>query len=187
MEDSHRLGSDVELHGVIFGEIIVPSGIKLVLHGVARSDVVVEKGGCAIVRGTVAGCLINLGGSVEVFGTVGVIADAPGTSTLVQTGALVLSPSASGLKVGMNGMVDRTAVEHVDAHFVGGDRGVSRSYARGDAITAMWAGILVVALIALGAMFFFAGERAEITAKNATSAAIDVPSNPTRPDSGTSR
>lgn len=179
MEDSHRLGSDVELHGVTFGEIIVPSGIKLVLHGVARSDVIVEKGGCAIIRGTVAGCLINLGGSVEVFGTVSVIADAPGTSTLVRPGALVLSPSASDLKFGMNGMIDRPALKHGVAHFVG-DRGISPSYARVGAITAMWAGILVVALIALGAMFFFARERVEIAEKT-SSAAIDISSNPTRP------
>lgn len=183
MEDSHRLGSDVELHGVTFGEIIVPSGIKLVLHGVARSDVIVEKGGCAIIRGTVAGCLINLGGSVEVFGTVSVIANAPGTSTLVGPGALILSPSASGLKFEMNGMIDRPALKHGVAHFVG-DRGISPSYARVGAITAMWAGILVVALVALGAMFFFARERVEIAAEKTSSAGIGISSNPTRPGSG---
>lgn len=179
MEDSQRLGSDVELHGVTFGEIIVPSGIKLVLHGVARSDVIVEKGGRAIIRGTVAGCLINLGGSVEVFGIVSVIADAPGTSTLVRPGALVLSPSASDLKFGM---IDRPAVKHGVAHFVG-DRGIGPSYARIGAITAMWAGILVVALIALGAMFFFARERVEIAADKTSSAAIGISSSPTRPGS----
>jgi len=86
----HRLESDVELQGLVFREIIVPFGITLILHGIARADVIVEKGGRAIIHGTIAGCLINLGGDVEIFGTVGVLADAPGISTLVRESAVIL-------------------------------------------------------------------------------------------------
>lgn len=85
-----RLEADIELWGLVFREVIVPDGITLVLHGVARTDVIVEKGGRAVIHGTVAGCLINLGGDVEIFGTVGALADAPGISTQLRDSAVVL-------------------------------------------------------------------------------------------------
>ncbi len=86
----HRLEADIELQGLIFHEVVVPCGITLVLRGTARADVVVEKGGRAIIHGIVAGCLINLGGEVEVFGQVGVLADAPGIRTTLRNGAVIL-------------------------------------------------------------------------------------------------
>ena len=85
-----RLQEDAELGGTYVGDMIVPFGVTLVLRGTARSDVIVEKGGRAIIHGTIFGCLINLGGDAEVFGAVGVIADAPGVSTRIQKGAVIL-------------------------------------------------------------------------------------------------
>jgi hypothetical protein len=89
-DSPYRLDSDADLQGLIFREVVVPFGITLVLHGTARADVIVEKGGRAIIHGTIAGCLINLGGDVEIFGTVGILADAPGIRTLVREGAVIL-------------------------------------------------------------------------------------------------
>jgi cytoskeletal protein CcmA (bactofilin family) len=89
LDETLRLEADAELTGTVAGEIIVPLGVTLVLHGVARSDVIVEKGGRAIIHGTIVGCLINLGGDAEIFGTVDVIADAPGVSTRIHAGAVI--------------------------------------------------------------------------------------------------
>ena len=84
-----RLENDIELRGRVFHEVIVPSGVTLILHGTACADVIVEKGGRATIHGTIAGCLINLGGDVEVFGQVEVLADAPGVRTTLRNGAAV--------------------------------------------------------------------------------------------------
>jgi cytoskeletal protein CcmA (bactofilin family) len=89
LDETLRLEADAELTGTIAGEIIVPSGITLVLHGVARSDVIVEKGGHAVIHGTIVGCLINLGGDADIFGAVDVVADAPGVSTRIHPGAVI--------------------------------------------------------------------------------------------------
>jgi hypothetical protein len=89
LDESLRLEVDTELTGTFAGEIVVPFGVTMVLHGVARSDVIVEKGGRAIIHGTIVGCLINLGGDAEIFGTVDVIADAPGVSTRIHAGAVI--------------------------------------------------------------------------------------------------
>jgi len=85
-----RLEADIELQGLIFREVVVPYGITLILHGIARADVIVEKGGRAIIHGTISGCLINLGGDVEIFGTVGVLVEAPGICTLLRENAVIL-------------------------------------------------------------------------------------------------
>jgi len=85
-----RLEADIELQGLIFREVVVPYGITLILHGIARADVIVEKGGRAIIHGTIAGCLINLGGDVEIFGTVGVLVEAPGICTLLRESAVIV-------------------------------------------------------------------------------------------------
>lgn len=63
------------------------------------------------------------------------------------------------------------------------DNDLNRSYRRGDDTT-MWAGILVAALVLMGAVFFFARDRTDTTASNApgtsTTRPIDkpMPGNP---------
>jgi hypothetical protein len=62
---------DVILRGTVQGDDWVTGGAALTLYGLVAGDLHVDEGGCAIVRGTVSGAVINKGGRVQVFGTVG--------------------------------------------------------------------------------------------------------------------
>jgi hypothetical protein len=103
LDETLRLEADAELTGTITGEVIVPFGVSLVLHGVALSDVIVEKGGRAIIRGTIVGCLINLGGDAEIFGAVEVIADAPGVLSRIHPGAVIAGQPTAPPKIFASG------------------------------------------------------------------------------------
>ncbi len=56
------------------------------------------------------------------------------------------------------------------------DNDLNRSYRRGDDTT-MWAGILVAALVLMGAVFFFARDRTDTTASNAPGTNTNQPTN----------
>ena len=62
---------DVILRGIVQGDAWVTGGAALTLYGLVAGDLHVDDGRCAIVRGTVSGTVINKGGRVQVFGTVG--------------------------------------------------------------------------------------------------------------------
>ena len=62
---------DVVLRGTVDGDAWVSGGAALTLYGSVAGNLHVDEGGCTIVRGTVSGAVINKGGRVQVFGTVG--------------------------------------------------------------------------------------------------------------------
>ena len=62
---------DVLLRGTVEGDVWVTGGAALTVYGAVTGSLHVDAGGFAIVRGTVHGAIINKGGRVEIFGTVG--------------------------------------------------------------------------------------------------------------------
>lgn len=87
-EGNLRLAEDIELFGLVTGSVTVPSGICLLLYGGISGDLIVEQTAEATVHGTVGGSLINNGGEVQVFGTVGRILDGTGR-TRVEPNAVI--------------------------------------------------------------------------------------------------
>jgi hypothetical protein len=57
------------------------------------------------------------------------------------------------------------------------DNDFNRRYRRGDDTT-MWAGILVAALVLMGAVLFFARDRTDTTATNAPGTTTNQPASP---------
>jgi hypothetical protein len=66
-----QLAQDVEFHGLIDGNVMVPPGKRLRLHGRIAGDLVVGKDGYAAIHGSVAGAVRNLGAQVTILGRAG--------------------------------------------------------------------------------------------------------------------
>jgi cytoskeletal protein CcmA (bactofilin family) len=49
--------ADIEIAGMVVGDVTVPSGRTMCLSGMVSGDVIVESIGCAIIRGMVNGCV----------------------------------------------------------------------------------------------------------------------------------
>jgi autotransporter passenger strand-loop-strand repeat protein len=79
---------DVVLRGTVDGDAWVTGGAALTLYGAVTGDLHVDAGGFAIIRGTVNGAIINKGGRVEVFGTVGEVTGF-GTTHVDQAGKVI--------------------------------------------------------------------------------------------------
>jgi hypothetical protein len=62
---------DTILHGTVTGDVTVPGGVHLDLLGTVLGNLLVEDSGTACVRGVVAEAVINRGGVVEIYGSVG--------------------------------------------------------------------------------------------------------------------
>ena len=73
LEGQLTVTHDVALHGRVVGGVWVMGGAVLTLYGVVTGDLHVDSGGAAIIRGAVNGAVINKGGRVQVFGTIGEI------------------------------------------------------------------------------------------------------------------
>lgn len=85
-----NLSSDLELHGMVTGNIKVLPGATLFLHGICGENLIVENKATAHVHGTVGGNVENRGGVVEIFGTVtGHVLELSGT-TFIDKNAMIL-------------------------------------------------------------------------------------------------
>lgn len=62
------LNSDLDLHGMVCGNLVVSDGCRADIHGMVTGRITVEKGGALILRGMVCKGLCNNGGKAEVFG-----------------------------------------------------------------------------------------------------------------------
>ncbi|MBB5278781.1 autotransporter passenger strand-loop-strand repeat protein [Rhizobium rosettiformans] len=90
IEGTLTLEQDLDFHGMINGNLTVPSGRILMMHGMINGDLVVDSGGRAHVAGTVNGTVINHGGEVTVEGTVYAVRDLDLTHpTLIAANAVV--------------------------------------------------------------------------------------------------
>ncbi len=69
------LDCDLVMRGRVKGNVTVPAGSRLDLEGTIMGDLIIEDGGAAIIRGAVAGVVINHGGDVEVLGVVNCVHD----------------------------------------------------------------------------------------------------------------
>jgi len=76
------LSGDTVLSGQATGSVIVPGPFTLKLNGSVMGDLTVQENGSAIVHGLIAGTLVNCGGTVAVFGTVGSLRTEGGTTTV---------------------------------------------------------------------------------------------------------
>jgi len=75
---AHLLGPvtitrDTIFHGTVRGDVTVLGGVHLDLLGTVLGNLLVEDSGTACVRGVVAEAVINRGGAVEIYGSVGSI------------------------------------------------------------------------------------------------------------------
>lgn len=83
------LSSDVIVHGMICGNLIVTNGFLAEVRGMVTDHVTVEQGGTLILRGMATEGITNNGGHVEIYGTVnGGVREIAGT-TIVAPGAVV--------------------------------------------------------------------------------------------------
>jgi|WetSurSiteA1Bulk_404760.scaffolds.fasta_scaffold00241_2 hypothetical protein len=71
IERDIEITSELILHGMIDGSVVVISGGVFDLHGMVTKNLIVESGGIANVFGTVSGDAINSGGELNIYGTIG--------------------------------------------------------------------------------------------------------------------
>ncbi len=68
VEGSIVLTENTEILGVVTGNVTVSGGARVIMDGMVMGDFVVLEGSSAEVTGTVAGYIINDGGSLKVRG-----------------------------------------------------------------------------------------------------------------------
>lgn len=84
-----EIASELRMHGMFSGRVVVKSGGNLILHGMAGKDLIVELGAVVEISGMVVGNVINNGGKISVMGTiVGKIIENSG-ETLISSNASV--------------------------------------------------------------------------------------------------
>jgi len=95
IDGSVRLSEDtvVSRGGSIENDLTVPANVRIDLYGAVGGDLIVERGGIAVVHGTVLGTLYNEGGEVEICRAAAVeaVMDARDAKTRIAPGALVAS------------------------------------------------------------------------------------------------
>ncbi|WP_050133791.1 hypothetical protein [Yersinia alsatica] len=64
------LKSDLDLRGMVCGQLIVSDGCRAEVRGMVGGHLTVEQGGLLILRGMACHGLTNSGGTVEIFGMV---------------------------------------------------------------------------------------------------------------------
>jgi hypothetical protein len=90
IDGSYVVAEDVNFSGMITGGATVTSGVLFELGGMVCGDLTVERGGQAIIRGTVNGTVRNLGGEVTVHGSVGAVRDlSSDCPTNIKAGAMI--------------------------------------------------------------------------------------------------
>lgn len=90
LEENIEVSTPFALHGMAVGDIIVLSGGLLELHGMCLKNVIVKSGGTARIYGMVTGDAQNLGGTLQVLGTVHGSVKTQSGSTRVEQGAVVV-------------------------------------------------------------------------------------------------
>lgn len=90
LEGDVEITSPLALYGMATGNITVSSGGALDLHGMCLKNVVVKSGGIVRIHGMVTGDAINLGGSLQILGTVHGSVKTQSGSTVVEQGAVVV-------------------------------------------------------------------------------------------------
>jgi len=61
---------DSQLLGIIYGNVIVSSGVSFQLDGIVSGNVTIQEGASVVVNGIVEGSIINDGGTLEISGIV---------------------------------------------------------------------------------------------------------------------
>jgi cytoskeletal protein CcmA (bactofilin family) len=90
IESDVSLDYELTLHGMVTGTIRVVNGGVLVLHGICGQNLLVERGAQAYLHGTVGGNVLNCGGYLEVYGTVGgYVHTTEGGNTFIDPNAVV--------------------------------------------------------------------------------------------------
>ncbi|HAV1600049.1 TPA: hypothetical protein JG832_000895 [Enterobacter hormaechei subsp. xiangfangensis] len=69
-ESNLVLDDDLELSGMICGDLVVSDGCRADVRGMVTGRIIVEKGGILTLHGMVSNGLTNNGGDVEIFGFV---------------------------------------------------------------------------------------------------------------------
>src|SRR5690606_13677957 len=82
-----------EIRGIIVGDIVVKAGGSLSHYGMCTKSVTIEEGGEATIHGMVNGDIINVGGTLAIFGLI--------LGTLFERGAKTTVSNAA--KVGKRG------------------------------------------------------------------------------------
>jgi cytoskeletal protein CcmA (bactofilin family) len=89
IEGDVAVNRDFQLNGMIVGNVSVKQGGRFFLNGMVVGKLTVEEGGHAEVRGMLNGDAMNVGGTLEVYGTVGGEVQGPAASTLIGPNAVV--------------------------------------------------------------------------------------------------
>ena len=77
---------DTALWGIVTGDVTVKADVRLQLHGKVRG---IERGGVALVHGSVGGAVINHGAHVVVSGKAGRVQDLGDLPTQISRDAVV--------------------------------------------------------------------------------------------------
>jgi len=64
------LREELIFHGMVTGNATVDNGGRLILHGMCCKNLIIKKGGECYLHGTVTGDVDNIGGYLEVYGTI---------------------------------------------------------------------------------------------------------------------
>jgi cytoskeletal protein CcmA (bactofilin family) len=83
------LSEDLELRGLVTGDVRLQQGIFFALVGLVGGSVIVESGATAIIRGTVSKDVVNKGGTIEIYGSVGRSVRTASGNTVVANGAMI--------------------------------------------------------------------------------------------------
>lgn len=75
-------------HGIINGDVTVPTGQEIVVRGMINGDLIIQAGGTAKVRGMVNGSVRN-SGRVLIFGMVDNLYEDTSAETHVDAGAII--------------------------------------------------------------------------------------------------
>lgn len=80
---------DVEVRGMIAGNVLVRTGGRLLLTGMVCGDLHAEAGSTVLICGSVNGLVSNHGANLEIRGVVDDVVDAAGASTRLAPDAVV--------------------------------------------------------------------------------------------------
>ena len=64
------LSEELIFHGMVTGNVTIDNGGKFILDGMCCKDLIIKEGGECYIHGTVVGNVDNIGGYLEVFGTI---------------------------------------------------------------------------------------------------------------------
>jgi cytoskeletal protein CcmA (bactofilin family) len=89
IQGDFEVTEDLQLNGMIIGNVIVKAGVSFHLNGTVSHDLIVESGAIAIVNGMVSGNVSNLGGTLKIYGVVNGGVDRVNGNTYVDPRAII--------------------------------------------------------------------------------------------------